>query len=256
MHVSSGLRFGRPHRGELQAGSADAIGRGVRRAEQAVSPAGSAEENDVAPPGDRGRRRRTTKREILAPLDEDVSGGRPRPPPTSAELARPLAGRPGTIHIFRRLSGRSRRRVRPPWPSLAVAVEPTTPYPRAISAPTSTRRLLHLVCAVAFVAAAGATSYGLHGCPHHDPGGAPPPAAGHVLLDADAHGDRPAGPCACVGNCHATAATPVHPPAADVPGAARGATYPTAAPPRHVVRGPRHALFELHLPNAPPRRAL
>lgn len=126
-------------------------------------------------------------------------------------------------------------------------------------------RPIRLLLTAAFLLAGGAGPYGAHACPMHgkDAKTADSAASAGVLHrgagDADGSTAAASGPeagtrtCLCLGNCHATAATPVH---GSVRSAARasadvalGALSPL---PDHLVSGPRHLLFELHRPNAPP----
>lgn len=128
--------------------------------------------------------------------------------------------------------------------------------------------LLAPLCAAVFLAAGGSNPYGLHSCPHHDGRAAPapehgtgsPPSFSEEVGQRVSHrqpgGHSSRGPCTCVGTCHASAQPPV--PGAD------GAAVPRSDPIRGSSasvtaldhpEGPRHSLFELHLPNAPPLTA-
>lgn len=119
------------------------------------------------------------------------------------------------------------------------------------------RGTLSLLLAVAFMTAGGMNPDGVHDCPLHRAESAPHETRAGISDHADpgtASRHSPSdGPCRCVGDCHRSAVTPVHPPE-------RGWTPVTTAPPSTAdspsplptVRGPRHLLFELHLPNAPP----
>lgn len=143
-------------------------------------------------------------------------------------------------------------------------------------------RLLRVILAAAFVAAAGSEAYGLRACPLHDvtsrsrsgladelsdragppdraPEGSHPAVAGHA--DVGPFGDGPQREhadvtCTCVGDCcegrsptGAVVAVRGQPvdlaPSDDDPGSLeRRGLLPS---------GSRHDLFDLHLPNAPPR---
>lgn len=132
------------------------------------------------------------------------------------------------------------------------------------------KRLVHLLCAVVFFGASEGQPFGSRHCPHHD--AVPMAAADGHRASADspqqgsAHspGHGPAatsgshhpahgGPCTCLKDCHVGSAT-----VAPIPSAAFQADLPDAPsiserPHRDgSLRGPRHPLFDLHLPNAPP----
>lgn len=114
-------------------------------------------------------------------------------------------------------------------------------------------RVLHLLLAVAFLGASGGSPYGLHGCPRHGAEG-PTPGA-HPVAAASVHHPSTSAPapCRCVGDCHESAVTPHHVSGDEPRGATGTPTFETdQGAPRPSVRGPRHLLFELHLPNAPP----
>lgn len=142
-----------------------------------------------------------------------------------------------------------------------------------------------LLCLATFVAAGAGDVYGLHRCAHHDAAADPPVPAGHaderdasddghpvpsrhahpghvatgaaqtgpVGVDHgqhDRHGEH--GPCTCVGDCHAGAATPValRPQSSEVvtPGPLRSAGITTGDEPFARIAVP----YLLHQPNAPP----
>lgn len=132
-------------------------------------------------------------------------------------------------------------------------------------------RLVYLLFAVAFVWATGGQAFGLRPCPVHDalPGSHAPATDGSAEAVADASSDRAVhsgtesarqdhrdphdGPCTCLDDCHVGASE-----LASIAGPVLIAGFPTA-PVRSVLGseagellGPRHRLFELHLPNAPP----
>lgn len=137
-----------------------------------------------------------------------------------------------------------------------------------IRSPTPAR-LLALLLAVAFVCATQGEALGLRHCPYHDA----VPVAGHQPADASddgasapgshlaaadgshsaQHRPHPDGPCTCIQDCHVGTSQPG--PASD-PAllAALPATpvLPAASAHGGMLHGPRHELFELHLPNAPP----
>lgn len=135
------------------------------------------------------------------------------------------------------------------------------------------RRCMHLLLTVAFIWAAGLGAYGSPACPSHDalPGPvdeANPAAAASVgglhLPEADGtsghdgaaqshtnHGSD--GPCTCIAHCQAPTS------GSDL----QSAPAASIASSKHITRiplpdrgstslGPRHAPFELPLPNAPP----
>lgn len=124
-------------------------------------------------------------------------------------------------------------------------------------------RPLRLLLAVVFLAAGAGSSPGVHDCPRHADAGASVPVAGTGDRGHGGHGaragaasHRPApddGPCRCLGDCHDSAVTPLAPAAPAALPAAAPASLAAAPAPPWSVRGPRHRLFELHLPNAPPR---
>lgn len=153
-----------------------------------------------------------------------------------------------------------------------------------------TTRLLSLLAVVAFFGATGGQAYGLRHCPVHDayPGAsssshaetAPGTAhggsravhadrsdAGHGLgVAGPAHGEdlhrasagdhhpHPAGgPCTCLDDCHVGSSSPG--PVSSPAVVAAGPLPPVVLGPMAdggSLQGPRHRLFELHLPNAPP----
>lgn len=137
-------------------------------------------------------------------------------------------------------------------------------------------RLVHLVLFVAFLAATGVEAAGLQRCRLHDalPAGqhpeAPPVSTGGAT-DASAHGGGPhcSGPdlttpapdhshdgdtCTCVGDCDVQTPTAAGEFDADLlDDIPPTLSVPTLLAGGDDLRGPRHGLFELHLPNAPPR---
>lgn len=142
-------------------------------------------------------------------------------------------------------------------------------------------RLIHLLAALAFVGAVEGQAYGLRPCPvhdslpgtaddHHVPGTAGAAGAAHPGPDAAAsdHGAEHAahhtaataphdhhgggGPCTCIHDCNVGTGTVALPDetvvaAGQLPPLVLGSMVDGAS-----LRGPRHQLFELHLPNAPP----
>lgn len=149
-----------------------------------------------------------------------------------------------------------------------------------------TDRLFRLLLAVAFLAATGTQAYGLRPCPIHDAvaetqeehGAAALPGTGQRLPAADAVPSSTAAPpptgiaarvpqhghsgadaaCTCVGDCceaeSSSRAALSSPPRTPGPGvrAADGLLLDGG----ELRLGPRHSLFELHLPNAPPLRSV
>ena len=127
-------------------------------------------------------------------------------------------------------------------------------------------RLIRLACAAVFFAAAQGAGLGLKHCPHHDASaettaaarGAPHhssagPAshAGATVAHGDGHEEGT--PCTCLDECHAGSVTLG--PTQDGIRPASSSTAPiftTSTRPDGSPRGPRHLLFELHRPNAPP----
>lgn len=150
-----------------------------------------------------------------------------------------------------------------------------------------TTRLLSLLAVVAFFGATEGQAYGLRPCPVHDAY----PDAPHAQTDAKtapgtahggshvdhsdagrglgvagpAHGEDPrasagdhhphpgGGPCTCIDDCHVGSSSPG--PVASPAVVAAGALPPVVLGPMAdggSLKGPRHRLFELHLPNAPP----
>lgn len=133
--------------------------------------------------------------------------------------------------------------------------------------PSPIRRLLSLALAVVFLFGTGVQAAGLQHCPMHDAsaGGlaidAPTPTAGHG--EPAAHGgtshqhtsgashDRSS--CTCLGGCDAQVS-------ASAPETGLGLlsllpppeTLPVPEAEGSLLQGPRHDLFELHRPNAPP----
>lgn len=130
---------------------------------------------------------------------------------------------------------------------------------------SATGGLLRFAVVATFAWAAGTDAYGSEACLHHD---AVPDAGGHGYHVPDAyveahpvaessdhhseegHGD---GPCTCITHCQAPGGDLSLP--AAVNAVVRAPDIAVSMEPpvlRSAVLGPRHHLFELHLPNAPP----
>lgn len=122
------------------------------------------------------------------------------------------------------------------------------------------RQILATLLGTLFVFGVGSEAYGWHDCPHHHRDApasatADPPAGHHpVAEDGGDVPSRSAGPCTCVGNCHAGATAPVPSivaPAPDLEAAARSAVAPR---PSGFVPHRVHPYY-LPFPNGPPVRA-
>jgi hypothetical protein len=132
------------------------------------------------------------------------------------------------------------------------------------------RKVASLVLASSFLFATAPDMFGLHGCPYHGIA-ADVATASEVHLEAThqrqhdgvamaAHADHGSsesgsgGPCTWLVDCHACcvqASVPINYPTAPIAIAVAGVDGHSAVATRRPL-GPRHKLFELHLPNAPP----
>lgn len=134
------------------------------------------------------------------------------------------------------------------------------------------RRIASLVLASSFLFATAPDTFGLHGCPYHGMA-ADVATASEVSLEvanqtphdgaamaahaAAEHGspDSDSGrPCTWLADCHACcmqAPVQVDYPSAPLPGAVARVDRQSMDTVQGPM-GPRHQLFELHLPNAPP----
>lgn len=130
---------------------------------------------------------------------------------------------------------------------------------------SASRGALRLVIVATFWWAAGMDAYGSEPCSHHDavsvaqsgelhaPEGSSEPHEAQSPSDADGHTDHDDGPCTCITHCQTpggdVSLTPATGAALEQPDISSGHHRPILG---SVVLGPRHHLFELHLPNAPP----
>lgn len=137
-------------------------------------------------------------------------------------------------------------------------------------------RLIALLAFASFLGAAEGQAYGLRTCPVHDApasphgtgpdSGAPHAPAPHSdgghdrgdgadgLASAGHHSSPGSeGSCTCIDDCHVGSSTagPASNPAAIASGLLPPLVLGSMAN-AGDLRGPRHRLFELHLPNAPP----
>lgn len=128
------------------------------------------------------------------------------------------------------------------------------------------RRAGFVLLALSFTVVAGSDLLGQHHCAHHDPGAV---SVGTVDVPASAHGHHEAhgeantsghqedgghaGPCTCIGTCHASAASPLPPgtgsSVATVAAAALSHDLTTTASP-----AVRLLPYVLPFPNGPPAR--
>lgn len=119
-----------------------------------------------------------------------------------------------------------------------------------------TRKLTAVLLAALFTFGVGTEAYGWHDCPHHHPDHDAAPAAGGapahpVAADGGETEGAPAGPCICVGSCHAGATVPL--PAATAPTlAGEGAIPPRAAPVTSSLLPRIPDPYFLPFANAPP----
>ena len=119
-----------------------------------------------------------------------------------------------------------------------------------------TRRAVSLAAIVPFLVAMGPDLFGVHGCPYHGHAYAETDTVpGHIGGPPTHHEVSPEErPCTWLVDCHARSGH-------WLPGPSLSSLLPpylpdTAAeiPPYDTgPLGPRHGLFELHLPNAPPK---
>lgn len=133
------------------------------------------------------------------------------------------------------------------------------------------KRVVSLALAASFLFVTAPDAFGIHGCPYHGFGDVATVAEMHpgmvhgtehagtetAELASAYQGDQGSGsgqPCTWLADCHACCVqasvridSPATLPATPVQRVARQVTE-SAQPPL----GPRHGLFELHLPNAPP----
>lgn len=120
--------------------------------------------------------------------------------------------------------------------------------------PRRSRSLLSLGLSAMLLLAGRPDAYGLHQCAHH-PSSAPSDHAVHDTSDAGhpESGRAPAGSCSKVVDCHVCLGWGPR-----FPGSAARILEPVdqlvadLVDPARCPLGPRHLLFELHLPNAPP----
>lgn len=131
-------------------------------------------------------------------------------------------------------------------------------------------RLGCLLILGAFLGATEGQALGLKPCPYHDAvpesheaddpePPAPEEASLHSLGDSDVaaqHPSHPKGPCTCLDDCHVGTSSAAAPTDTSLLAASPLPLVPASTLRSDgSLRGPRHHLFELHLPNAPPSTA-
>lgn len=120
------------------------------------------------------------------------------------------------------------------------------------------KKTFSLLLALAFLSATGPDVYGVHDCPYHGHSEAAAASSDgeHGDTSGEHHSPESDQPCTWLVDCHASVESSLYVSPAksyvSAPIVERSTSVPSE---ESVVWGPRHLLYELHLPNAPPARA-
>lgn len=113
--------------------------------------------------------------------------------------------------------------------------------------------ILSIAAFWAWIPGAVPDGYGLHACPHHGPLETPDTPAHEGQRDHQAENPSPLPTCAWLADCEACTEVPPDGTGSTVPVRDNGPTGSVVSPSLLTLPlGPRHDLYELHLPNAPP----